>query len=122
LNVEPHNELAYKYLNEAKSKNIEKVLETYRLFVNKFVYGKYVNDELSVACYWTNRGKEGFKLLNEILDDDDCRFAEHKDRFETNKTHFINKYKFNADGVPDVDIVDVSKNDETQKDVFTINF
>ena len=122
LNVEPHNELAYKYLNEAKSKNIEKVLRTYRLFVNKFVYGKYVNDELSVACYWTNRGKEGFKLLNEILDDDDCHFAEHKDRFETNKTHFINKYKFNADGVPDVDIVDVSKNDETQKDVFTINF
>ena len=54
---------------------------------------------------------------------EDEKYAyEHKDRFETNKTHFINKYKFNADGVPDVDIVDVSKNDETQKDVFTINF
>ena len=64
LNVEPHNELAYKYLKEAKNKNVEEVLKKYRLFVNIFVYGKYVNDELSVACYWTNRGNEGFKLFH----------------------------------------------------------
>jgi glycosyltransferase involved in cell wall biosynthesis len=92
LNVEPHNELAYKYLKEAKNKNVEEVLKKYRLFVDIFVYGKYVNDELSVACYWTNRGNEGFKLLNEIIDNDDCHFTEHKDRFEMNKKHFTNKY------------------------------
>jgi glycosyltransferase involved in cell wall biosynthesis len=92
LNVEPHNELAYKYLKEAKNKNVEEVLKKYRLFVDIFVYGKYVNDELSVACYWTNRGNEGFKLLNEIIDDSDQHFIEHKDRFEMNKKHFTNKY------------------------------
>ena len=93
LNVEPHNELAYKYLKEAKNKNVEEVLKKYRLFVDVFVYGKYVNDELSVACYWTNRGSEGLKLLNEVINDDDCHFAEHKERFETNKQHFMNKYR-----------------------------
>lgn len=92
LNVEPHNELAYKYLKEAKNKNVEEVLKKYRLFVNIFVYGKYVNDELSVACYWTNRGSEGFKLLNEIINDDDCHFTGHKDRFEMNKNHFMSRY------------------------------
>jgi glycosyltransferase involved in cell wall biosynthesis len=92
LNVEPHNELAYKYLKEAKNKNVEEVLKKYRLFVNIFVYGKYVNDELSVACYWTNRGNEGFKLLNEIINDDDCHFTGHKDRFEMNKNHFMSRY------------------------------
>ena len=70
----------------------EEVLKKYRLFVDVFVYGKYVNDELSVACYWTNRGNEGFKLLNEIIDDSDQHFIEHKDRFEMNKKHFTNKY------------------------------
>uniref|UniRef100_A0A6C0I2K9 Glycosyltransferase 2-like domain-containing protein n=1 Tax=viral metagenome TaxID=1070528 RepID=A0A6C0I2K9_9ZZZZ len=93
LNVEPHNELAYKYLKEAKTKNVEEVLKKYRLFVDVFVYGKYVNDELSVACYWTNRGNEGFKLLNEVINDDDCYFTEHKERFEMNKQHFMNKYR-----------------------------
>jgi glycosyltransferase involved in cell wall biosynthesis len=93
LNVEPHNELAYKYLKEAKNKNVEEVLKKYRLFVDVFVYGKYVDDELSVACYWTNRGSEGFKLLNEIINDDDCYFTEHKERFEMNKQHFMNKYR-----------------------------
>ena len=71
---------------------MEEVLKKYKLFVNKFVYGKYVNDELSVSCYWTNRGNEGFKLLNEIINDDDSHFVEQKDRFETNKQHFMNKY------------------------------
>jgi|LakMenE18May11ns_1017448.scaffolds.fasta_scaffold9826969_1 glycosyltransferase involved in cell wall biosynthesis len=93
LNVEPHNELAYKYLKEAKNKNVEEVLKKYRLFVDVFVYGKYVNDELSVACFWTNRGSEGLKLLNEVINDDDCHFTEHKERFETNKQHFMNKYR-----------------------------
>lgn len=93
LNVESHNELAYKYLKEAKTKNVEEVLKKYKLFVDVFVYGKYVDDELSVACYWTNRGSEGFKLLNEIINDDDCYFVEHKERFEMNKQHFMNKYR-----------------------------
>ena len=92
LNRGPHKELAYKFLKEAKNKNVEEVLKKYKLFVNKFMYGKYVNDELSVSCFWTNRGNEGFKLLNEIINDDDSHFVKQKDRFETNKQHFMNKY------------------------------
>jgi glycosyltransferase involved in cell wall biosynthesis len=92
LNVQPTNELAYKYLKEAKNKNVQEVLKKYRLFVDVFVYGKYVNDELSVACFWTNRGNEGSKLLNEIINDNDPHFIRHKERLEMNKKHFMNKY------------------------------
>jgi hypothetical protein len=86
--------IGYKYLNEAKNKNYEDVLKNYILFVNKYSYGKYVNDDLSVACYWTDRGEEGYKLLNEIIDDPE--FEHSRDRLLDNKKHFINKYKFDA--------------------------
>lgn len=85
-------ELGYKYLKEAKNKNITEVEKKYSLFVNKYNYGKYVNDELSVSCYWVNKGEEGFKLLNEIIDDTD--FTDQYIRLLQNKQHFINKFNF----------------------------
>ena len=81
---------AYKYLKEAKNKSIDDVDKKYTLFVNKYTYGKCINDELSVSCYWTNRGEEGLKLLNEIIDDKE--FIYHKERLEKNKKFFIDKY------------------------------
>lgn len=91
-NDKSNTELGYKYLKEAKNKNIDMVLNKYVLFVNKYNYGKYVNDELSVACYWTNRGDEGYKLLNEIICDPE--FEDINERLLKNKEHFINKYQF----------------------------
>jgi hypothetical protein len=82
-------EMGYYYLKLASNKNLYEVSKKYTLFVNKFNYGKYVNDELSVACYWTNRLEEGYMLLNEIIDDDD--FKDNKERLLKNKFHFINK-------------------------------
>jgi len=81
--------LGYDYLKEASNKNLFEILQKYVLFVNKFNYGKYINDELSVACYWTDRLEEGYSLLNEIINDDD--FKEHKERLLQNNVHFMNK-------------------------------
>ena len=89
-NDKSKTELGYKYLKEAKNKNIDDIFKKYVLFVNKYSYGKYVNDELSVACYWTNRGEEGYQLLNEIIDDPE--FENNKERLLKNKEHFLNKY------------------------------
>jgi hypothetical protein len=82
-------QLGYYYLKQASSKNLSEILKKYVLFVNEFNYGKYINDELSVACYWTNRLEEGYLLLNEIINDND--FKEEKERLLQNKFHYINK-------------------------------
>ena len=89
-NDKSKTDLGYNYLKEAKNKNIDDVKKKYILFVENYAYGKYVNDELSVACYWTNRPKEGYHLLNEIIDD--FEFENKKERLLKNKEHFINKY------------------------------
>lgn len=89
FNDKSNTNLGYYYLNSAKNKNLLEVSKKYTLFINIFNYGKYVNDELSVACFWTDRLTEGYELLNEIIDDED--FKEHKVRLLKNKTHFMNK-------------------------------
>lgn len=81
--------LGYYYLKEASNKNLSEILEKYVLFINKFNYGKYVNDELSVACYWTDRLEEGYALLNEIIDDED--FKQENKRLLQNKFYYTNK-------------------------------
>jgi len=73
----------YFYLKLAQSKDINLVQSKYVLFVNEKVYGKYVNDELSVSCYWTGRYQEGLDLVNAILED--VSFVEYKDRLLANK-------------------------------------
>lgn len=92
FNQKSKTDLGYEYLKEAKNKNYENIIKKYILFVNKYSYGKYLNDELSVSCYWTDRGEEGYSLLNEIIDDPE--FEHSKERLLKNKEHFVNKYKF----------------------------
>lgn len=89
FNDNSNTQLGYYYLNEAKKKKLLEVSNKYILFINKYNYGKYVNDELSVACFWTDRLQEGYELLNEIIDDDE--FKEQKNRLLENKTYFLNK-------------------------------
>ena len=69
FNNKKQSEKAYQYLKQAQSKDVELVKQKYLLFINEFNYGKYVNDELSVACYWTDRYDEGIKLIEEIIYD-----------------------------------------------------
>lgn len=77
---------AYTYLTKALSIDINKVKEKYILFVDQEAYGKNLYDELSVACFWTDRYQEGLNYLNQIIDDE--KFAEHRERLLTNKRHF----------------------------------
>ncbi len=60
-----------------------------KLFINEMAYGKYINDELSVSCYWTGRYEEGLEYLSEILNDSD--FESSKDRLLDNLNHFNNR-------------------------------
>ena len=79
-------EKAYNYLKAAKSRDYKSVKEKYRLFIQETMYGIYNNDELSVACFWSDRFDEGYKYLLEILNDE--RFSSSKDRLLTNQKHF----------------------------------
>lgn len=81
------HDFAYKHLKIAKSQSLENANTKYSLFVNYRCYNKFVNDELSVACYWLGKLDEGLQYLNEIIDDID--FAEHKERLEKNKFFFL---------------------------------
>jgi len=88
LNAIKKNELAYQYLKKGKECSLEKAKQKYILFVQQFQYEKYINDDLSVACYWTGRFEEGMRYLNEIYEDPD--FAHMRERLDENKKHFEN--------------------------------
>jgi tetratricopeptide (TPR) repeat protein len=88
LNKIGNHELAYDYLKKAKDISLKYAQSKYLLFVTSNCYGKYVNDELSVACFWTNRVEEGVKLINQIINDPDFEHA--KPRLIDNLNHFKN--------------------------------
>lgn len=88
LNSVGIHDLAYKYLKEASEKRIEDVKQKYSLFIDDTCYGIYLNDELSVACYWTQRYREGIELIEQILADDRWSGSE---RIKDNLKHFINR-------------------------------
>ena len=90
LNDNKKTEMGYNYLKKAYNCDYDTVCKKYILFINKYNYGKYVKDELSVSCYWTNKGDEGLQLLNDILDDPE--FINIKDRLLVNKNYFKNRY------------------------------
>ena len=82
FNIKKQSNKAYYYLKQAYLQNLTSVKQKYVLFVNEYNYGKHVNDELSVACYWTEQYKEGIQLIEEIIDDP--QFAHDRDRLATN--------------------------------------
>ena len=82
-------EEAYHLLKKAYSIDFNKVKNKYMLFVLKTNYGKYILDELSISCFWTNRLHEGKKYLLQIIDDEN--FTEHKERLNKNLEHYNNK-------------------------------
>ena len=75
----------------AQQQKLSVANEKYALFVNPSAYGKYLNDELSVSCYWTKRYDEGLSLINEIIDDED--FKSNKQRIEKNKQFTLEMMK-----------------------------
>jgi len=82
-------ELAYGYLSKAHTLSLDDAKSKYLLFINEKAYGKYINDELCVSCYWTGRYQEGLDYLLEILND--LEFESSKDRLLHNLKNFNNK-------------------------------
>ena len=93
LNQKGQHELAYKYLKQATRNNIANAKTKYVLFVNQYCYGKYINDELSVACYWTGKFEEGLNYLKQIINDPE--FESQQERLNTNLQHFNDKLNGN---------------------------
>ena len=86
LNNQRMHTAAYDYLSRAKDLSYKNASSKYQLFVIKSSYGKYINDELSVSCYWLGKYQEGLDYLNEIIDDPD--FSNVKKRLNTNLNYF----------------------------------
>lgn len=68
LNRIGNHHLAYIHLNKAKNMDLERVKKKYILFVDNTSYNEWINDELSVSCFWIGKYEEGIKLIKEIID------------------------------------------------------
>jgi glycosyltransferase involved in cell wall biosynthesis len=88
LNGKSQHALAYDYLKKAKDISLQEAQRKYVLFVQERCYGKFLNDELSVACYWIGKKEEGMSLIEEILEDFD--FAVSQPRLLQNLEYFRN--------------------------------
>ena len=83
-------ELSYEYLKKAQACNLEYAENNYILFVQQQTYGIYINNWLSVACYWTNRIEEGKALVTDILDNHKETFKDMIAHYEYNLSQFNN--------------------------------
>jgi glycosyltransferase involved in cell wall biosynthesis len=83
-------DLGYKYLKLAQEQDFDSAMSKYILFVERNCYGKHINDELSVSCYWTDKGEEGIALIDEIIDK--LGFEHINERVHTNRKFFYDKY------------------------------
>tara|TARA_R110000744_G_scaffold155554_1_gene270898 strand:+ start:94 stop:1359 length:1266 start_codon:yes stop_codon:yes gene_type:complete len=76
---------AYDILHKGKLISLEKTLNKYSLFVVENNYGLAFNDQLSVACYYLNKKKEGIDLIKEVITHPD--HMHEKEHYESNLTH-----------------------------------
>jgi len=83
-------DLGYKYLKLAQEQDFDSAMSKYILFVERNCYGKHINDELSVSCYWTDKGEEGIALIDEIIDK--LGFEHINERVHTNRKFFYDKF------------------------------
>jgi tetratricopeptide (TPR) repeat protein len=88
-NVVGNFDLGYKYLKKAANQKLDEVKKKYILFVEEYIYGNFIYDELSVSCFWTNRFEEGLNYLSQIIDDP--KFVNEKERLLKNKDFFYQK-------------------------------
>ena len=79
-------EQAYDILSKGKSISLNSALHKYNLFIIPSNYELFFNDELSVACYWLNKKKEGVSLINRALKDPAQKYL--SDHYKTNLEHF----------------------------------
>lgn len=110
---------AYHLLSKAKTFSFDEIKQQYLLFVNYRSYGKYLNDELAVSCYWIGKYNDSKILIEEIIDDPD--FKEHKDRLKQNLNYAetkIRESQLNYVNINDID--DDNKNNNQSQDELPI--
>ena len=83
------HELAYSFLKKGIDMNFTSVKDKYILFLNEKCYDKFLYDDFSVACFWTERYQEGLSYLNLIVEDPEFDF--HRERLQTNVQHFLDR-------------------------------
>lgn len=88
-NMQKKFQEAYVLLKRAKNIQYCVAKEKYRLFVCRNAYDKYLNDELSVACYWLGKYDEAREYIMEIIDDPD--FAGQRERINMNLKYTCDK-------------------------------
>ena len=84
------HELSYEYLKKAQACSLEHAESNYILFVQRETYGIYINNWLSVACFWTKRIEEGKALVTDILDNHRETFKDMIAHYEYNLNQFNN--------------------------------
>lgn len=105
---------AYNLLFKAKTFSYDIIKNKYMLFVNDKTYGKYLNDELSVACYWIGDFFTSRKLIEEIIDDPD--FSEHRERLQKNLQYTLDRIdELNELNQSDKNKIGLSKINEENK-------
>ena len=60
---------SYDILTRGRKISLAEAQNKYKLFIMPMQYEKWFNDELSVACYYLGKKKEGIELINEVIDD-----------------------------------------------------
>ena len=98
--------LGYKYLKLAQEQDFDAATSKYTLFVERNCYGKYINDELSVSCYWTDKCEEGIALIDEIIDKP--MFEQINEWLHTNRKFFYDKFP----NLKKVETIEESNNDD----------
>ena len=98
--------LGYKYFKLAQEQDFDAATSKYTLFVERNCYGKYINDELSVSCYWTDKCEEGIALIDEIIDKP--MFEQINERLHTNRKFFYDKFP----NLKKVETIEESNNDD----------
>ena len=79
---------AYDVLVKGRHVSLSDAKTKYLLFIQEHSYGKFINDELAVTCYWLGNYTEAKFLLEQMILDPD--FKDHKARLEDNLKHTNN--------------------------------
>ena len=85
-------EKSYELLNKARLLSYD-VANTKYPTVQRNAYGKYVHDNLAVACYWLKKYDEAIELIECILNDPD--FSDQRDKL--NKNLVLNRDELTKD-------------------------
>tara|TARA_R110001592_G_scaffold245648_1_gene507111 strand:- start:5038 stop:6312 length:1275 start_codon:yes stop_codon:yes gene_type:complete len=78
----------YEILRKGKKISLENAQARYKLFIMKYQYEDWFNDQLSVSCFYLGKKEEGIKLIKDVIDNPD--HADSIPHYQSNLDHFNN--------------------------------